>query len=149
MNEFIFLSLENIDDILVFSQVCKKGNAIYKKWKNEWYTIHTQIVFSVDEDGDKRKTKIIGNRKWESVWWENGTPKYEGKCKDGKRKGKCIRWWGNGNKMNEGEYKDGQAEGKWIIWHYDGNQVYEVEYKDGKKEIKWVGWWCNRPLSRI
>ena len=35
MNEFIFLSLENIDDILTFSQVCKKGNEIYK-----WYTIH-------------------------------------------------------------------------------------------------------------
>ena len=70
MNEFIFLSLENIDDILTFSRVCKKGNEIYKKWKNEWYTIHTQIKEDVDEDGDKRKTKTVGNRKYITAWYK-------------------------------------------------------------------------------
>ena len=76
MNEFIFLSLENIDDILTFSRICKKGNEIYKKWKNEWYTIHTQIIEDVTANGYKRETKIIGNRKYVTVWYENGNKWY-------------------------------------------------------------------------
>ena len=132
MNEFIFLSLENIDDILTFSRVCKKGNEIYRKWKNEWYTIHTQITEDVDEDGNKRKIKNVGNREYVILWWKNGNKFYENEYKDGKREGKWIGWWEGGNKMYEGEYKDGKHEGKWIWWWEDGNKECEGEYKEGK-----------------
>ena len=140
MNEFIFLSLENIDDILIFSQVCKKWNEIYKKWKNEWYTIHTQIVFSVDENGYKKETKIIGNRQYITVWYMGGNKKYEGEYKDGKEEGKWIGWYWNDTIQYEKEYEDGKEEGKWFGWYWNGNKMYEGEYKDGKKEGKWIGW---------
>ena len=141
MNEFIFLSLENIDDILIFSQVCKKWNEIYKKWKNEWYTLHTQITSFIDEHGDKQKTKIIGNRKYVMAWWENDNKMYEREFKDGKKEGKWFGWWEGGNKMYEREYKDGKAEEKWTMWYDNGEKMDEREYKDGKAEEKWFGWY--------
>ena len=134
MNEFIFLSLENIDDILTFSRVCKKGNEIYKKWKDEWYTIHTQIIEDVTANGYKRETKIIGNREYVTAWRGNGNKWYEEEYKDGKREGKWIWWWEGGNIEEEGEYKNGKEEGKWIGWYENGNKKYEEEYKDGKKQ---------------
>ena len=143
MNEFIFLSLENIDDILIFSRMCKKGNEIYKKWEKEWYTIHTQIVFSVDEYGDKRETKIIGNRKYVTILYEDGNKKCKKEYKDGKFEGKWIGWHRDGTNQYEGEYKDGKQEGKWIWWWENGNKECEGEYKNGKEEGKWIMWWDN------
>ena len=134
MNEFIFLSLENIDDILAFAQVCKKGNEIYKKWKNEWYTQHTQIVFSVDEFGYKREIKNVGNRKYVTGWWNSSHKWYEEEYKDGKKEGKWIWWWENGKKECEGQYKGGKREGKWIGWC--GNGTTQREYKNGEPEGK-------------
>ena len=107
MNEFIFLSLENIDDILTFSQMCKKGNEIYKKWKNEWYTLHTQITKDIDENGNKIEIKTIGNREYITAWYKNS------------------------NKMCKRGYKNGKAEGKWIWWYDGGKKESEREYKDG------------------
>ena len=132
MNEFIFLSLENIDDILIFSQVCKKWNEIYKKWKNEWYTIHTQIVEDVNENGYKRKIKNVGNREYVILWWKNGNKFYENEYKNGKKEGKWIGWYENGNTLYEREYKDGKLEGKWIEWSRNGNKWSDEKYKDGK-----------------
>ena len=131
MNEFIFLSLENIDDILTFSRVCKKGNDIYKKWKDEWYNLHTQIVKN-NEFGYKIEIKIIGNRTYITTWYENGKKKEEGEYKDRELEGKWTMWWENGNKSYEGEYKNGKREGKWFGWGIDGTLQYGEEYKDGK-----------------
>ena len=112
MNEFIFLSLENIDDILIFSQVCKKGNEIYKKWKNEWYTIHTKIIIDVNEDGDKRETKIIGNREYVIAFYSNNNKKYKVEYKNGKRK-YVIVWYKNGTIHDEGKYDENGIVWKW------------------------------------
>ena len=142
MNEFIFLSLENIDDILAFSRVCKKGNEIYKKWKDEWYTIHTQITEVVNEYGNKREIKIVGNRKYITVWYNRtGNKLYEEEYKDGKKEGKWFKWYWSGNKMCEEEYKDGKPEGKWTEWWGNGTKKEEGEFKNGKKEGKWIEWW--------
>ena len=141
MNEFTFLSLENIDDILIFSRVCKKGNEIYRKWKNEWYTLHTQIVEDTDELAYKRKIKIIGNRTYVMTWYTGGFQRYLGEYKDGKKEGKWIAWHFPGSiTQYEGEYKDDKKEGKWIFRYEDGDKNEEGEYKDGKKEGKWIGW---------
>ena len=141
MNEFIFLSLKNVDDILTFSQVCKKGNEIYKKWKNEWYTIHTQIAEDVDGHGDKREIKIIGNRKYITSLYENGTTRYKIEYKNGKEEGKWILWYRNKNKKYEVEYKDGKKEK--VIWYFDnGNKWFEEKYNDGKfdERLKRLYW---------
>ena len=121
MNElqFIFFSLENIDDILVFSQVCKKWNEIYKKFKNEWYTFHTKIV---ENEGNEREIKIIGNRKYVTGLYQSGNKMYKQEYKDGKLEGKWIEYYENGNKKYEQEYKDGKL-GEWIFWHSDGKVV--------------------------
>ena len=132
MNEFIFLSLENVDDILTFSRVCKKGNEIYKKWKNEWYIIHTQIMEDTDEVGCKREIKNVGDRKYITVWYKNGNKKYKEEYKNGKEEGKWIDWYWGGEKGEEGKYKDGKREGKWIRWCASGEIWYEGEYKNGK-----------------
>ena len=131
MNEFIFLSLENIDDIFTFSRVCKKGNEIYKKWKNEWYKLHTQIVENIDERGNKKETKIIGNRKYIIRWYKNSN-KYKEEYKDGKAEEKWFGWYPGGNKMYEKKYKNGKLDGKWIEWYENGKKSYEGEFKDGK-----------------
>ena len=143
MNEFIFLSLENIDDILTFSRVCKKGNEIYKKWKNEWYTLHTQITEDIDEFRCERETKIIGNREYVTAWYENGNKLYEKEYKDEKLEGKWIGWYKSGTIQYEKEFKNGKLEGKCIGWYERGDKQYEEKFKNGKKEGKWIYWWKN------
>ena len=98
--------------------------------------LHTQIVSSVDEFGNKRETKIIGNRKYVTVWYENGNKMCEEEYKNGKEEGKWIGWHEDGNKKYEGEFKNGENGRKWIGWWEDGNRKIEGEFKDEKSEGK-------------
>ena len=115
--------------------------AIKKVKENIRMELHTQITYSIDEFGNKRETKIVGNRKYVMVLYECGNKQEEKEYKDGKREGKWIGWWENGNKWYEREYKDGKKEGKWIVWHSDGDKHYEEEYNDGESKGKlWYEW---------
>ena len=160
----IMMKIENEDDLKSWCETNCKIRKMCKKYKKEWYTPHTQIVEDADEYGDKRKTKIIGNRKYVTVWrengnkwhkkeykngklegkyiewYENGKKWYEQKYKDGKEEGKYIEWYENGKKMTEEEYKDGELEGKLTMWYESGTIRYEEKYKNGKREGKWLGW---------
>ena len=58
------MNIENEDDLKSWYSINNKFKNIYKKYKEEWYEKHTVITEDVDEDGDKKETKIIGNRKY-------------------------------------------------------------------------------------
>ena len=142
MNEFIFLSLENIDDILAFAQVCKKGNEIYKKWKNEWYTIHTKIIIDVN---GKREIKTIGNKKYVTEFYTNSTLKYRGEYKNEKRE-KWTEWYHDGNKSEEGKYENGLLR-MWESWHKNGTTRYKGEFKN-RKLLKGEMWNIDGQISQ-
>ena len=131
------MSLKNVDDVKnLFSQhpnLCK--------YIKKWYKDHTETVIDVDKYGNKKETKIIGNRTYVTMWYKSGTLQYEEEYKDEKREGKYIEWRENGEKAYEGEYKNGKKEGIWTTWYSNGKKWHEQEYKDGKKEGKWTWWW--------
>ena len=159
----IMMKIENEDDLKNWCETNCKIRKMCKKYKNEWYEKYTVVTYSI-EDENKREIKIIGNRKYVIVWYNNGTKKekreykngeregkwikwyenrkkqYKVEYKNGKEEGKWIGWWENGTIRYEGEYKDGKRKGKWTEWWENGNKMYEKEYKDGKEEGKWIGW---------
>ena len=157
----IMMNIENEDDLRNWCSLSSIHLNLCRKYKKEWYTSHTKIVVAISK---KRETKIIGNRKYVTVWYEGGNKSYEDEYKDGEIE-KCTEWCENGKKSYEGEYKNGKKEEKrfeWYdngtiqcetkiignkkhvtFWYNNGTTYYEWEYKDGKAEGKWFGWYIS------
>ena len=140
----IMMTFENEDDWKILCSISSIYRNLCRKYEKEWYTIHTIITKDVDEFENKRETKTIGNRKWESVWYKNSDNlKHKEEYKNNEKNGKWEGWHEDGSKIYEEEYKDGKKEGKWTAWYQGGNKRYEGKYKDDKEEGLWEWWWIN------
>ena len=118
----IMMKIENEDDLKSWYSINNKFKNIYEKYKEEWYGKY-EPVEDVDQAGNKRETKTIGNRKY------------------------IIAWYSSGYKIYEREYKNGKPEGKWTWWHMDGSKEIEQKYKNGKKCGIWKAWDVNGKLE--
>ena len=102
----------------------------------EWLSGY-KFVEDVDENGNKRETRTIGNKKYVTTFFENSNcMKYNEEYKNGKREGKWIRWHKNGNKFYKEEYKNGKKCGIWETWFEDGNLQSQKDYGSCGKKIE-------------
>lgn len=63
-----------------------------------------------------------------SSYYDNGTPMYEGKLKNGKNHGHWVWFYKNGNKKMEGNFENGAREGVWHTYYSNGNINTECYY---------------------
>ena len=71
---------------------------------------------------------------------------YNGKFKNGKRKGKWLSYYSNGGLSDKGNFKDGKSEGLWVFYHENGQLSSKGNFKDGKSEGLWVNYHKNGQL---
>jgi len=78
---------------------------------------------------------------------KDGSRKYTGLLKGGKKDGLWTDWYRNGQKEEERTYKDGEVDGLWTDWYEDGQKKFEVTYKNGKKDGLGTYWYENGQKS--
>jgi antitoxin component YwqK of YwqJK toxin-antitoxin module len=108
---------------------------------------YTGDVFELHKDGSRKYTgSLKGGKKdklW-TYWYENGQKWKENTYKDGKQDGLWTEWYENGQKWNEGTYSDGEIDGLFTEWYENGQKKSEGTLKDGlKQEGKWTYWYEN------
>ncbi|MDA9185710.1 hypothetical protein N9O40_00130 [Planktomarina sp.] len=62
---------------------------------------------------------------------------YNGKFKNGKRKGKWLSYYSNGGLSDKGNFKDGKSEGLWVNYHKNGQLRSKGNKKNGGKDGRW------------
>jgi len=64
----------------------------------------------------------------------NGTIKYVGAEKDGKRDGLCLTFWETGILKYSANYTDGKRNGLFSSYDKEGRRVNEINYVDGEMD---------------
>jgi len=91
-------------------------------------------------------------------WQENGTPRWDVGCVQGKvgiedmpwsrpnenhLHGPVTAWHENGQKEGEGNFKDGKPDGLITRWYENGQKKKEENYKDGNEDGLHTSWYEN------
>ena len=98
---------------------------------------YTGDVFELYRNGSKKYTGSIKggkkNKLWTS-WYENGQKKEEVIYKDGYKNGIFITWYENGQMDWNETYKDGKEDGLSTRWYENGQKKYEGTWKNGRED---------------
>ena len=91
------------------------------------------VVYYRMVEGFKEQVKV-------AAYYEDGSTRYEGEFKGGKRDGYWIYWYENGNKWSEGYFKDDLRDGFGTTWHENGQKHFKGSYKAGVRIGAWTFW---------
>ncbi len=76
------------------------------------------------------------------IWYDNGTPQWEGNKVGDNIDGTATAWYKDGQKSMELEFSNGVPVGKHVRWYADGKMDSEKTYENGV-ERRNVHWYSN------
>ena len=107
---------------------------------------YTGDVFELHKDGSRKYTGLLkGGKKdglWTS-WYENGQKDEEVVYKDGEEHGLVTNWYENGQKSEKITMRYGKLDGLYKRWHRNGKKWSEGGFKDGERDGLWNRWHDN------